>query len=73
MLFLNNNNIKTLSELSQHNNDSLSQLTGFNEKIASELEEKLESLDLSFGMDINKYSIKKEIQNSFDLEAVKLK
>ncbi len=52
--------VYTLGELVQFNKNDLLKFRNFGKKSLTELEEKLVSLNLSFGMDINKYKLDKE-------------
>ncbi|MBQ5524978.1 MAG: DNA-directed RNA polymerase subunit alpha, partial [Paludibacteraceae bacterium] len=52
--------VETLAELVSYNRNDLLKFRNFGKKSLVELDEKLESLNLSFGMDISKYKIDKE-------------
>ena len=52
--------VETLAELVSFNRNDLLKLRNFGKKSLFELDEKLESLNLSFGMDISKYKLDKE-------------
>lgn len=52
--------VDTLAELVSYNRNDLLKFRNFGKKSLVELDEKLESLNLSFGMDISKYKIDKE-------------
>lgn len=52
--------VYTLGELVQFNKNDLLKFRNFGKKSLTELEEKLVSLNLSFGMDISKYKLDKE-------------
>ncbi len=52
--------VETLSELVSYNRNDLLKFRNFGKKSLVELDEKLESLNLSFGMDISKYKLDKE-------------
>ncbi len=52
--------VETLAELVSYNKQDLLKFRNFGKKSLVELDEKLDSLNLSFGMDISKYKIDKE-------------
>ena len=52
--------VETLGELVQFNKNDLLKFRNFGKKSLTELDELLESLNLSFGMDITKYKLDKE-------------
>jgi DNA-directed RNA polymerase subunit alpha len=52
--------VETLGELAGYHKHDLLKFRNFGKKSLTELEEKLESLNLSFGMDIAKYKLDKE-------------
>ncbi len=52
--------VETLAELVSYNRNDLLKFRNFGKKSLIELDEKLESLNLSFGMDISKYKLDKE-------------
>jgi DNA-directed RNA polymerase subunit alpha len=52
--------VNTLGELVQFNKNDLLKFRNFGKKSLTELEEKLSSLNLTFGMDISKYKLDKE-------------
>jgi len=52
--------VETLGELAGFHKHDLLKFRNFGKKSLTELEEKLESLNLSFGMDIAKYKLDKE-------------
>ena len=52
--------VETLAELVSFNRNDLLKFRNFGKKSLVELDEKLESLNLSFGMDISKYKLDKE-------------
>lgn len=52
--------VETLAELVSYNRNDLLKFRNFGKKSLVELDEKLESLNLSFGMDISKYKLDKE-------------
>jgi len=52
--------VDTLGQLAGYNKHDLLKFRNFGKKSLTELEEKLESLNLSFGMDIAKYKLDKE-------------
>ncbi len=52
--------VETLGELVQFNKNDLLKFRNFGKKSLTELDELLESLNLSFGMDISKYKLDKE-------------
>lgn len=52
--------IETLGQLCSYQKHDLLKLRNFGKKSLSELEEKLESLNLTFGMDVSKYKLDKE-------------
>ena len=52
--------VETLAELVSYNRNDLLKFRNFGKKSLVEIDEKLESLNLSFGMDISKYKIDKE-------------
>lgn len=53
-------NVETVGELVQYNKSDLLKFRNFGKKSLTELDELLESLDLSFGMDISKYKLDKD-------------
>ncbi len=52
--------VETLGDLVQYNKTDLLKFRNFGKKSLSELDDLLESLNLSFGIDINKYKLDKE-------------
>ena len=52
--------VETLGQLVTHNRNDLLKFRNFGKKSLSELEEILEGLNLSFGMDTSKYKLEKE-------------
>ena len=52
--------VETLGELVKFNKNDLLKVRNFGKKSLTELDELLESLNLSFGMDITKYKLDKE-------------
>ncbi len=52
--------VETLGQLVMHNRNDLLKFRNFGKKSLTELEEILEELNLSFGMDISKYKLDKE-------------
>lgn len=52
--------VETLGQLATYHRHDLLKFRNFGKKSLAELEEKLESLNLSFGMDISKYKLDKE-------------
>lgn len=52
--------VETLGQLCSYQKHDLLKLRNFGKKSLSELEEKLESLNLTFGMDVSKYKLDKE-------------
>ena len=52
--------VETLGELVKFNKNDLLKFRNFGKKSLTELDELLESLNLSFGMDISKYKLDKE-------------
>lgn len=52
--------VETLGQLVSHHRHDLLKFRNFGKKSLTELDEKLESLNLSFGMDISKYKLDKE-------------
>jgi len=52
--------VETLGELASFHKHDLLKFRNFGKKSLTELEEKLESLNLSFGMDVSKYKLDKE-------------
>ena len=52
--------VETLGDLVQFNKQDLLKFRNFGKKSLSELDDKLEALNLSFGMDISKYKLEKE-------------
>jgi DNA-directed RNA polymerase subunit alpha len=52
--------IETLGQLVAHHRNDLLKFRNFGKKSLTELDEKLESLNLNFGMDITKYKLDKE-------------
>ena len=52
--------VETLGELVQYNKNDLLKFRNFGKKSLSELDELLEKLNLSFGMDISKYKLDKD-------------
>lgn len=52
--------VETLAELVSYNKQDLLKFRNFGKKSLVELDEKLDSLNLSFGMDISKYKLDKE-------------
>jgi len=52
--------VETLGELAAFHKHDLLKFRNFGKKSLTELEEKLESLNLSFGMDVVKYKLDKE-------------
>ena len=52
--------VATLGELVQYHKSDLLKFRNFGKKSLTELDEKLESLNLSFGMDISKYKLDKD-------------
>jgi DNA-directed RNA polymerase subunit alpha len=52
--------VETLGELVKFNKNDLLKFRNFGKKSLTELDELLESLNLSFGMDITKYKLEKE-------------
>ena len=55
--------VETLGELVKFNKNDLLKFRNFGKKSLTELDELLESLNLSFGMDITKYKLDKELVN----------
>ena len=55
--------VETLGELVKFNKNDLLKFRNFGKKSLTELDELLESLNLSFGMDITKYKLDKEKEN----------
>ena len=53
-------NVETVGELVQFNKSDLLKFRNFGKKSLTELDELLESLELSFGMDISKYKLDKD-------------
>ena len=53
-------NVESLGELVEHNRNDLLKFRNFGKKSLAELEELLEGLNLTFGMDISKYKLDKE-------------
>ncbi len=53
-------NVETLGDLVQYNKTDLLKFRNFGKKSLSELDDLLESLNLSFGTDISKYKLDKE-------------
>lgn len=53
-------NVETLGELVEHNKNDLLKFRNFGKKSLAELEELLDGLNLTFGMDISKYKLDKE-------------
>ena len=53
-------NVETLGELVEHNKNDLLKFRNFGKKSLNELEELLEGLNLTFGMDISKYKLDKD-------------
>ena len=56
--------VETLGDLVQFNKTDLLKFRNFGKKSLTELDDLLESLNLSFGTDISKYKLDKEIRNS---------
>ena len=52
--------VETLGQLCSFNRNDLLKFRNFGKKSLNELDEKLESLHLSFGMDLTKYKLDKE-------------
>ncbi|MDD3789537.1 MAG: DNA-directed RNA polymerase subunit alpha [Petrimonas sp.] len=52
--------VETLGQLVEHNKNDLLKFRNFGKKSLTELEELLDSLSLSFGMDISKYKLDKD-------------
>ncbi len=52
--------VETLGELVQFNKNDLLKFRDFGKKSLTELDELLDSLSLSFGMDISKYKLDKD-------------
>ena len=52
--------VDTLGELVQFNRNDLLKFRNFGKKSLTELDDLLESLNLTFGMDISKYKLDKE-------------
>ena len=52
--------VDTLGELVSHHRHDLLKFRNFGKKSLTELDDKLESLSLSFGMDISKYKLDKD-------------
>ena len=52
--------VETLGELAGFHKHDLLKFRNFGKKSLTELDEKLESLNLSFGMDLSKYKLDKE-------------
>ena len=52
--------VETLGELVQFNKNDLLKFRNFGKKSLTELDELLENLNLTFGMDITKYKLDKE-------------
>lgn len=52
--------VETLAQLVSYNKNDLLKFRNFGKKSLVELDEKLESLNLSFGMDVSKYKLDKE-------------
>jgi DNA-directed RNA polymerase subunit alpha len=52
--------VDTLGQLCSYHRHDLLKFRNFGKKSLTELDEKLESLNLSFGMDITKYKLDKE-------------
>lgn len=52
--------VTTLGELVSNHRHDLLKFRNFGKKSLTELEEKLESLNLNFGMDVTKYKLDKE-------------
>ena len=52
--------VETLGDLAQYNKNDLLKFRNFGKKSLTELEELLDSLNLSFGMDISKYKLDKD-------------
>ena len=52
--------VETLGQLASYHRHDLLKFRNFGKKSLTELDEKLESLNLSFGMDISKYKIDKD-------------
>ena len=52
--------VNTLGELVKHHRHDLLKFRNFGKKSLSELEEKLDSMNLTFGMDVSKYKLDKE-------------
>ena len=53
-------NVETVGELVQYNKSDLLKFRNFGKKSLTELDELLENLELSFGMDISKYKLDKD-------------
>ena len=53
-------NVESLGELVEHNRNDLLKFRNFGKKSLAELEELLEGLNLTFGMDISKYKLDKD-------------
>ena len=53
-------NVETVGELVQYNKSDLLKFSNFGKKSLTELDELLDSLELSFGMDITKYKLDKD-------------
>jgi DNA-directed RNA polymerase subunit alpha len=52
--------VETLGQLVMHNKNDLLKFRNFGKKSLTELEELLDNLSLSFGMDISKYKLDKD-------------
>ncbi|NLZ95967.1 MAG: DNA-directed RNA polymerase subunit alpha, partial [Bacteroidales bacterium] len=53
-------NVESLGQLVEYNSNDLLKIRNFGKKSLAELEELLEGLNLSFGMDTSKYKLDKE-------------
>ena len=53
-------NVETIGDLVKYNKSDLLKFRNFGKKSLSELDDLLQSLNLSFGMDISKYKIEKD-------------
>jgi len=52
--------VETLGELVRYNKNDLLKFRNFGKKSLTELEDLLDSLNLSFGMDVSKYKLDKD-------------
>jgi DNA-directed RNA polymerase subunit alpha len=52
--------VETLGDLVQYNRNDLLKFRNFGKKSLAELEELLDKMNLSFGMDVSKYKLDKE-------------